>query len=403
MIPRDVGLDSVEEAHLRVLVSAGVAEGRTIEYKKELPGRSDSDGKEFLADVCSFANASGGDLTYGVEEAGGIAVGIPGVAVADPDAEVLRLDSVIRSGLDPRLVGLRIRAVPLSNGDHVFVVRVPRSFARPHAVDYKGRFRFYSRGAAGKFEMDVAEVRGSVLGSESLAERVRSFRAERLAVVAADQGPTPLNGKGVVVLHVLPLSAFDTPPPQVDLEKAEREHWNLLKPGALTGDAPRYNFDGLLRPATSRDARHQAYAQLFRSGAIEVADAWAVADKGKGTPDTIPSVAFERYLLEALPGHLALQEKLGVDPPVLVMLSLIGVGGYRMTVSPSAFDEGEPIDRDDLVFPEILLEEYETDPRSVASLLRPALDAVWNACGYPRSPNYDPDGRWRGDSRRGRV
>lgn len=88
---------------------------------------------------------------------------------------------------------------------------------------------------------------------------------------------------------------------------------------------------------------------------------------------------------------------------MLVMLSLIGVRGYRMTVPPAAFDEGEPIDRDDLVVPEILVEEYETDPRSVASLLRPAFDAVWTACGYPRSPNYDPDGRWREAPRRGRV
>lgn len=397
MALRDENLDSVEERHLQALVPAGVSEGRDIEYKRDLPGRSDSDGKEFLADVCSFANAGGGDLLYGVEEAEGVAVDVPGVNVADPDAEILRLESVVRSGLDPRLVGLRIRAVPLSGGGHAFVVRVPRSFNKPHAVDYKGRFRFYSRGSAGKFEMDVAEIRSSVVGSESLAERVRSIRAERLAAVAADQGPSPLNGKGVVVLHALPLSAFDSPAPLVDFEAADRDHWSLLRPGALTGDAPRYNFDGLLRVGQTGKGP-QAYAQLFRSGAIETADAWALDDRTDGAPDTIPSVAYERYILRVLPGYLELQEKLGMSPPVLAMLSLVGVRGYRLT-GTGPYDPADmvPVDRDDLVIPEVVFEDFDRDPQAVAARMRPAFDAVWNACGLPRSPNYDASGRWRED------
>lgn len=74
-------------------MSAGVAEGREIEFKRELPGRSAAEGKEFLSDVWSFVNAGGGDLLYGIEAISGVAVGVPGVAVAD--AELLRLDSVI--------------------------------------------------------------------------------------------------------------------------------------------------------------------------------------------------------------------------------------------------------------------------------------------------------------------
>lgn len=398
MTLRDIGLDAIEEAHLRALVSAGTPEGRAIEFKRELPGRSDADGKEFLADVCSFANATGGDLLYGMEEAGGVAVSVPGVGVADPDAETLRLDSIVRSGLDPRLVGLRIRAVSLSGRGHAFVVRVPRSFNRPHAVAYKNRFRFYSRGAAGKFEMDVSEIRSSVLGSESLAERVRSFRADRLAIVAAGEGPSPLKGKGLVVLHLLPLTAFDSPAPQVDLEAADRDHWALLKPGALSGgDAPRHNFDGLLRVGTIPPKGPQSYVQLFRTGAVEMADAYALDDRTEGTPSKIPSVAFERYILEALPKYLELQERLGVAPPVLVMLSMLGVRGYQMTRSPGAFNEGMPIDRNDLLVSEILFDEFETDAQAVAARVRPTFDAVWNACGYPRSPNFGADGRWTAD------
>ena len=394
MTLRGVPLDSVTEARLRALVSAGVAEGREIDFKRELPGGSDADRKEFLADVCSFANAGGGDILYGVDEKGGVAVDVPGVAVPDADAEILRLDSVIRSGLDPRIVGVGMRAIPIAGGRLVLVLRVPRSFARPHAVDYRGRFRFYSRGAAGKFEMDVAQVRASVLGSETLYERVRSFRAERLAAVAADRGPVAIGGKGVVVLHALPLSAFDSPPAQVDLVKANNEHWDLLDIGGTTGDAPRYNFDGLLRPAASLDGRPGAYAQLYRNGAVEVADAVALAGRDGVTFYTIASRAFERYVIEPLAKHLALQEALGVDPPVLAALSFLGVGGYRMSVPPGDSDEGAAVDRDDLVVPEIMFEEHEADVQVVARRMRPAIDAVWNACGFSRSPNYDENGRW---------
>ena len=396
MTLRGVPLDSVTEAHLGALVSAGVAEGREIDFKLELPGGSEADKKEFLADVCSFANAGGGDILYGVEEAAGVAVGVPGVSPPDADAELLRLDAVVRSGLDPRVTGLRMRAVPLLAGGRVFVVRVPRSFGRPHAVSYKGRFRFHSRGAAGKFEMDVAQIRSSVLGSESLYERVRSFRAERLAAVAADRGPVELRGGGVLVLHALPLSAFDAPAPQVDLEKANSdEHWSLLAIGGTRGDAPRYNFDGLLHPAGSASGGPGAYAQLFRSGATEVADAVALTDRDGRATGVIAKVAFERYVIGPLAEHLALQEALGVEPPVLAMLSFVGVRGYRMNVSPPDFRSGTPIDRDDLIVPEVLFEDYETDAQAVASRMRPAIDAVWNACGYPRSPNYDADGRWQ--------
>jgi schlafen family protein len=67
MIDKPIGEISVEDVEgLRI---NGVPESRTLEYKRELPGGTDSDRKEFLADVSSFANAVGGDLVYGVKRA----------------------------------------------------------------------------------------------------------------------------------------------------------------------------------------------------------------------------------------------------------------------------------------------------------------------------------------------
>src|SRR5260370_13983943 len=96
-------LDDITEDDLLALVSNAVSEGRTIDYKRELPGNSDGDKKEFLADVSSFANTSGGDLVFGIDEDQGLPTQIPGFESADLDLEVRRLDSILASRLAPRV------------------------------------------------------------------------------------------------------------------------------------------------------------------------------------------------------------------------------------------------------------------------------------------------------------
>ena len=49
---------------------------------------------------------------------------------------------------------------------------------------------------------------------------------------------------------------------------------------------------------------------------------------------------------------------------------------------------------DVLVLPDVIFEAYESD---VSSVMRPAFDAMWNACGFVRSFNYDENGDWAGE------
>src|ERR1700730_8951120 len=100
MIPKP--LNEVTQADILALIGQ-VSEGRTIDYKRELPGGSDADKKEFLADVSSFANTSGGDFILGLSESGGLPTAIVGVTSMDIDADILRMDGIILSGLDPRI------------------------------------------------------------------------------------------------------------------------------------------------------------------------------------------------------------------------------------------------------------------------------------------------------------
>lgn len=387
---RFVPVDEIGEAHLQGLIEDGVAEGRDVDYKLALPGTTPDDKKEFLADVSSFANAGGGDIVFGVDESAGLPTGVPGLA-DDLDDAMLRLEGSIRDGISPRIQGVRSHPVPLSNGKGALVVRVPRSFARPHVVAFRNHWKFFTRSSNGKHQMDVDEVRAAFLGSEAIAERVRAFRAERLGRIVSGEAPAALEGGAKAVLHVAPLSAFDLPAPAVDLDSPALVE--LLHPISSPG-APRHNFDGVISEAAEGRGGVRGYAQLFRWGVVEAADAYVV--EAQNAHAHIPGAYFEESLIDTVEKHLGLLRRLGVGSPVLVMLSLVGVRGYRMRAhGPGGLYGARPIDREDLVVPEAMAEEGPGIGRAgVELLLKPMIDSVWNACGYARSPNFGDNGRW---------
>jgi hypothetical protein len=384
-------LESINEETLQTLVSEKVAEGKTIEYKQVLPGNSDSEKKEFLADVSSFANAVGGDLMFGIREEGGLAVEVLGVQMADPDSEVLRLESMIRDGIQPRIPAVSSRAIHLQSGAYVVVIRIVKSWAAPHLVAFQNYSRFYSRNSAGKYQLDVGEIRTAFALSESLSERFRNFRLDRLGKLVSNETPIPLEKNAKILLHLIPLSAFDRST-QYDLAAAVKDVTRLFPIYSSSIHGNHYNFDGYLTYSQfAKSSSAHSYLQIFRNGIIEAAEAFMIRDQDGNR--LIPSQAFEKELVAALPRLLQIQKMLGVQPPILVMLSFQGVSGSVMAVDRSRFmfEEAHPVDRDALILPEIMLESFECDASQV---LKPLFDLVWNAAGWPRSMNYDKNGKW---------
>ena len=87
MLPRRI--EEIGEDNLNALITNQVIEGKTIEYKGSLPGNSVDEKKEFLADVCSFANTVGGDLILGLTEDrnSGIPKSVNGMDIPNADRE----------------------------------------------------------------------------------------------------------------------------------------------------------------------------------------------------------------------------------------------------------------------------------------------------------------------------
>ena len=96
--------------------------------------------------------------------------------------------------------------------------------------------------------------------------------------------------------------------------------------------------------------------------------------------------------------YLETYNNLGVPLPVFISISLVGILEYRIIISSLYYqlkrDEIEPIDRDTLFLPDIVIDNY---PADLPAALRPIFDALWNASGYPGSPSYDAQGNWLRD------
>jgi hypothetical protein len=380
----DKPLESISEQDLLDLIANQVREDKRIEFKASLPGNSDKAKKEFLADVSSFANASGGDLIFGMVAQKGLATQLGGLQLPSVDAEILRLENILRDGLDPRIPNVKVWSVGLASGV-ALIIRVPRSWIPPHRVKYGGTSRFYGRNSAGKYELEVSEMRPLFALSASATDRIRNFRVERLSKITAGEVNLPFKGEHRLVLHVVPFAAFD-PLTRFDLSGLKRET-NRLMPmdamGPLHG--PRHNFDGL-RSFAEYEGYCYSYLQLFRNGSVEVVNTSLLrrTDRENLPPERYIYDRYEDQVLETVKKAMSLQKELGVEPPLYVMLTFLGVKGYEISFSgTSDWGEGHRIDQNDLLLPEEIIESYDAD---VERAMKRIYDIVWNAAGYSRPP-----------------
>ena len=134
-----------------------------------------------------------------------------------------------------------------------------------------------------------------------------------------------------------------------------------------------------------------AYVQLFRNGFVEYVDILP-ANLRPQSVSVINNVRFESRIMNSLKTYLNRLRQWSIEPPYLVMLTLIGVRNHIITDRANSFDGLHPIDRDALMLPDILVDESQ--PR-IDSLLRPMFDAIWQASGLSGSWNYDKDGSWK--------
>lgn len=382
--------DGLNESDIEELFNTGVPEGLRVEYKRDLYGGADLEKKEALKDISALANSEGGHLVIGVDAPHGLPIAIPGVVAENPEEIVVRLEQLVRTGIEPRLVGVRTRAVQLRSGRYCIVMRVPKSWMSPHRVNAYGTNRYWIRNSNGVHEASVEELRNLFLAGATALDRMRAFRAERVRFVCSGTGPSPLAGGGRLFVHVMPYSAF-LGAPLLNLKDVERIQ-DVFRPIGALGVTSRFNIDGFVNYRGG--PKNHGYTQIFRNGVLEATKAAIVSERNGFR--YIAAATFEAQFFETLPGFFRGLHQLGVPAPLCVFVTLEGTEGVSYTVRQIIDEDIErPLNGNELVLPECIVDEYG-DISLYSKKLRPIFDALWNASGYADAKTFNDAGDWTG-------
>ena len=375
-------ISEITEQDLDALVAASVREGKTIEYKERIALETDDQKRKFVASIASFANAAGGDLIFGLKAEDGVPKEIVALKNFDPDRDIRTLRDIIRAHIDPPLFGVEFKEISMQGGS-VLTIRVPRAWDGAHMVTYNGDNRFYARDANGRVLMNVPEIRSSFSAMDSLTERIRRLRFERLAAIRSKELPVLLQDSAKLVLHLFPLRSFD---PGFRCDPTALPQVKDFQPMRVTrGWAPTYDVDGVYVFETTGDRGSSGYSAFSRAGCVEAVQCF-------GSERIIPNPDLESDLIQFFPKCVEWLRALKMEPPIVVMVSLLDVKDHVLGCGPCRpLVSMRRIRQRDLVMHDVFMQTLEI---SAPEVLRPFCDSLWQACGLQQSFNFDNSGKW---------
>jgi hypothetical protein len=421
----NINFDTIDESLLQSLVDDEVPEDITLEYKQELPRKiceaklKPSEKKEILEDISAFANTDGGILIYGIQEEDGIPKKLTGLPFNEKESIAIR-DKILEYAnfhFEPPIHSIDFRRVEIAKTKVALVFRIPKSANPPHKIKLKDIDMLYGRRSSGVYPMNIDDMRAAFTLSETRTQMIRDFKEERIYEHKhyRTDADLPLSGDATTIFHLIPVDSFVAGKRYDDIDTIFRDT-EALKPMFRQGDfgglGPRlniertFNLDGVLkycRYVYQKEGKEGAMepvwtlytkVQLFTRGIIEASERIALNSEYSPNPKHIDIDSFERRLIECIEDYLNTLQRLDVTPPIFLFLTLRGVLGYDLSKSWTCYPQvfRGTIDRGTLEVPERLIPDYEMEP---AAVLKPCFDSIWNACGYPRSMNYDKEGNYR--------
>lgn len=392
MAIRHIPFDELGPQHIQQLIEDKVEERKHLEYKRDLNLKLDSEKKELCADISSFANVDGGDIIYGIEAKDGIPTSITGLKEVNPDQTILQIENIIKDGIEPRIRVIQSKKITMDSGEVLLLLRIGRSWAVPHMVKDG---RFWARASNGKYYLDRQQVGAAFAATAELPRRIQAFRDERLGRIIANQGAMPMPDDPKLIMHFIPISAFEGTiclDPLV-IEQESRE----IKLDRWVPGGSRLNLNGFLRYASPlRDRHTSAYIQFFRNGAIEIVDTESCGveepSQQKGMQICRGDIV-ERFIDNMTSQSLSFLKAVQIEPPLFLFVALIGmrgvtvISGGPLGYSQQAFYQRSDhcIDDDPLLLPEIQIDDFNADPQT---LLLPTFEILWQASGMIRpKPN----------------
>lgn len=319
--------DWTEEDIRTLLGNDGCREGQFLDYKRTFEFLEASDkqqkikGKnEFCNDVCSFANADGGDLLFGIVEKDGVAQNImPVKGIKNCDKFELELRNMLLP-VQPSMPNVEFRFITVDDG-YVVIVHIEKGIFKPYmTVEDQTVFRFFVRHGNRKDAMSYSEISNNFLHAASLSAEIKRFRKERLSELLEDN--TGMFG----VIHVIPAGFTNTADyiPVCDLCKTGKlpvpEQLKYYIRGRMMP-----NVDGVWFPSED-GLRDFQLLRLFNNGTVELKyDLYTTECRGE---EYLVSFEFLNAIGDIVEGTFEIYNTLGRHSTMYVCTSIIGCKGY---------------------------------------------------------------------------
>jgi len=185
-------LRDIRDADARRLVESGLEEHLQLEYKSALYEDNDRGRREFLLDICMFANSSGGVLLIGVPEQRdehGQPTGAPnpaapfGLELPNPELVLGAYDARVTEAIEERLP-LEMASIDVGQGRRLVAIRVPDSVRKPHSVRYQGHVYFPGRRERQRYPLSVREIKELTMRTASRLQQSEEMLRSAFAQVA---------------------------------------------------------------------------------------------------------------------------------------------------------------------------------------------------------------------------
>ncbi len=313
---------------------------------------------EFRSDVCSFANANGGYLVYGVKEDGtGVPSELAGISIDNADKFELNIKTWL-GPINPRVPNYSIKFFDLGDGKYVVILFVKHDSFAPYVhLENEKDYKIYKRVGNGKIAMSYSEMKNMFTQSIMLEKEIERFRNERIDYYRSQSESADDKYSKFMLLHIIPETFLDSTynQPLFVLGRKDNRFYPIFKSFecqerfAPTVDGLRYvNYldesEGILY--------NNGIAELFFSLQKHLHFS---KDQANGF---FPWLWAWKMILSAITEYLRRMPPLYNTEKIYVGFTLCGCKDVR-TDDNMVFDPSGSIDRDKLVMRTVVIESTE--------------------------------------------
>jgi hypothetical protein len=392
MLFRGKNITEYTAADVQSLIENKVPESKILDYKREL--QFDEKSKvEFIYDVSSFYNTEGGCIVVGLdeekdEEKKGL--GIPKlpdtpVTVSNYDNLLLRIQDAVRQSTNPSITNLQFSSLLSLNGSNVFLIGIPKTKSLPAMVTYGNHNRFFKRKANGKYFLDTYELYETFNEINLLEKRIKSFIQDRQIKVSEDIFWPDLGRLSSMLIHVIPISFFDSQIENFSSHEFETFIKSALSPPGHEGYSTRYCLEGFHLFQNRRfgvDGEIIPYNLLFRNGCTETFTNQPFYHQPNKSLIVSGETIIE-IIKEQLEKNYFIYRKLSIEPTFYMSIKLNNV--QNMFLTPREISLGKYHNFNELQLPITLL---SNDVSEVKNQVKNILDILWQSVGANEcSPN----------------